>query len=321
MIVAKHIIKTFNGKNAVDDISFEVKEGETLVLLGTSGCGKTTTLRMLNRLAKPTSGRISINGKDAATIQPETLRKGMGYVLQGSALFPHYTVAENIGVVPALLKWNKEEIKERTHQLLEKIHLPYDEFAHKYPHTLSGGQQQRIGLARALAADPPIMLMDEPFGALDPVTRATVRKEIMQLDELKKKTIVLVTHDVQEAFELGDIICIMNKGKIMQIGTKQELLYKPANEFVSSFLQHERLSLQLKSLKLSAIWDAIANVNDENDLNDNNAVSIDENIWNIMELLSSKNDKIFFASDTLTGIKKRIDSSVINLAYNYIKKQ
>jgi osmoprotectant transport system ATP-binding protein len=252
MIIAEKISKHFNGVIAVNNISFEVRTGETLVLLGTSGCGKTTTLRMINRLTEPTSGSISINGESVLSVKPEILRRSIGYVLQGNGLFPHYTVEDNIGMVPRLLKWEKEKILERTKELLDKFQLPYNRYAKAYPGELSGGQQQRVGLARALAADPPVLLMDEPFGALDPVTRSDVRREFKELDELKKKTIVMVTHDVQEALELGDRICLMDKGSIMQIGTKDDLMLGPANDFVEKFFSHYRASVirayqQLKS--------------------------------------------------------------------------
>ncbi len=245
MIKVEQLTKVFNSVKAVDDISFEVKEGENLVLLGTSGCGKTTTLKMLNRLIEPTSGQIFINGKNIQQQPPEELRRGIGYVLQNNGLFPHYTVAENIAVVPQLLKWGKAKIDNRVNELMEKLHLPVG-YLNKYPHQLSGGQQQRVGLARALVADPPVLLMDEPFGALDNVTRSKIHEEFKSLDELKRKTIILVTHDVQEAFELGDRICLMDKGKIIQEGTPAELLFNPVNDFVKEFLKHQRLQLELK---------------------------------------------------------------------------
>src|SRR6185312_2186063 len=207
---------------AVDNISFEVKEHENLILLGTSGCGKTTTLKMVNRLIEPSSGRIFIDGKNVLGQTPESLRLGIGYVLQNTGLFPHYTVSENIAIVPQLLKWDKKRIEKRVSELLEKLHLS-NEYLNVYPHELSGGQQQRVGLARALVADPPVLLMDEPFGALDNVTRAKIHAEFKALDELKSKTIIMVTHDVQEAFELGDRICLMDKGKVVQNGTPAEL--------------------------------------------------------------------------------------------------
>ncbi|WP_454804322.1 ABC transporter ATP-binding protein [Mucilaginibacter phyllosphaerae] len=254
MIKVEHLVKTFGTTKAVDDISFEVNAGETLALLGTSGCGKTTTLKVLNRLIEPDSGTISINGKNIQQQSPEALRRGIGYVLQNNGLFPHYTVAENIAIVPALLKWDKAKTDKRVNELLEKLHLSKDYF-NAYPNQLSGGQQQRIGLARALAADPPLLLMDEPFGALDNVTRTKIHHEFKDLDELKRKTIIIVTHDVQEAFELADRIALMDKGKIVQIGSPADLLFNPANDFVKDFLKEQHLQLELKTIKLIDVWE------------------------------------------------------------------
>ena len=252
MIKVEQLSKQFDKVKAVDGISFEVKEHENLILLGTSGCGKTTTLKMINRLIEPTSGKISIDNKNIFEQSPEILRRGIGYVLQNNGLFPHYTVAENIAVVPQLLKWDKKRTDKRIAELLEKLHLSKD-YLHSYPSELSGGQQQRIGLARALVADPAVLLMDEPFGALDNVTRSSIHKEFKALDELKRKTIIMVTHDVQEAFELGDHICLMDKGKIVQDGTPSELLFNPVNQFVSDFLKEQRLQLEFKTTKLKDI--------------------------------------------------------------------
>jgi osmoprotectant transport system ATP-binding protein len=252
MIKLEHVYKYFSpNKPAVADISFEVHPGEILVLLGTSGSGKTTTLRMINRLIEPDKGSIYVNGKLSTDQSPEILRRGIGYVLQDNGLFPHYTVAENIAVVPELLKWDEERIRQRTDSLMEKLHLPPGEYRNAFPNQLSGGQQQRVGLARALAADPPILLMDEPFGALDPVTRASVRNEFKALDELNNKTVILVTHDVTEAFELGDRIGLMDAGVLQQLGTPAELLFRPANDFVTAFFKDQHLLLELKSLTLA----------------------------------------------------------------------
>jgi osmoprotectant transport system ATP-binding protein len=252
MIKLEHVYKYFShNKPAVADISFEVRPGEILVLLGTSGSGKTTTLRMINRLIEPDKGSIYVNGKLTTDQSPEILRRGIGYVLQDNGLFPHYTVAENIAVVPELLEWEEERIRQRTDILMEKLHLPPAEYRNAFPNQLSGGQQQRVGLARALAADPPILLMDEPFGALDPVTRASVRSEFKALDELNNKTVIMVTHDVTEAFELGDRIGLMDKGILQQLGTPAELLFTPANDFVKAFFKDQHLLLELKSLTLA----------------------------------------------------------------------
>lgn len=235
MIIADHISKHFNGIEAVRDVSFRVGEGETMVLLGTSGCGKTTTLKMLNRLIEPTSGRIEISGRNITGEKPETLRRSIGYVSQNNGLFPHYTVAENIAVVPKLLNWEHTKIHEHTARWLEQLKLAVH-FKNKYPGELSGGQQQRVTIARALIADPPILLLDEPFGALDPVTRTSVRKDFAELPALKRKTVVLVTHDVQEALQMGDHICLMDKGSIVQQGKPGDLLLRPVNEFVHAFM-------------------------------------------------------------------------------------
>jgi len=247
MIKAENLIRKFGSLVAVNDISFEVKEGENLILLGTSGCGKTTTLRMINRLIEPDSGTVFIDGVDVRTRQPEELRRGIGYVLQNHGLFPHYTVAENIAIVPRLLKWQPTDIRKRADELFHKLNLD-PVLADKYPAALSGGQQQRVGLARSLMVNPPVLLMDEPFGALDNLTRISIRKEFKALDELVKKTVIMVTHDVQEAFEMGDRICLMDQGQIKQIGTPEDLLFYPANDFVADFFKEQRLQLELKSV-------------------------------------------------------------------------
>ena len=278
MIKVEHLSKHFGKVKAVDGISFDVNEHENLVLLGTSGCGKTTTLKMLNRLIEPTHGKIFINHKNILEQQPEILRRSIGYVLQNNGLFPHYTVGENIAIVPQLLKWDKKQTDHRVSELMEKLHLS-KEYLNVYPNELSGGQQQRVGLARALVADPPVLLMDEPFGALDNVTKATIHAEFKALDELKKKTIIMVTHDVQEAFELGDRICLMDAGKIVQQGTPAELLFKPKNKFVEDFLKEQRLQLEFRSVLLQDIKQEISGIGE------------DESVWSVMEKLKSNGDR------------------------------
>ncbi|WP_367866518.1 ABC transporter ATP-binding protein [Pedobacter sp. WC2423] len=252
MIKAENLVRKFGTSIAVDNISFEVKKGENLILLGTSGCGKTTTLRMINRLISPDSGTVFLDGVDISTRQPEELRRGIGYVLQNHGLFPHYTVAENIAIVPRLLRWRNEDIRKRAEELFHKLNLD-PALADKYPAALSGGQQQRVGLARSLMVNPPVLLMDEPFGALDNLTRISIRKEFKALDELVKKTVVMVTHDVQEAFEMGDRICLMDRGEIKQIGTPEDLLFHPANDFVADFFKEQRLQLELKSVLIAEL--------------------------------------------------------------------
>lgn len=252
MIRVEHLTKRYGTRNAVDDVSFAVAEGETLVLLGTSGCGKTTTLKMLNRLIEPTAGTITMAGRAIEARPAHELRRDIGYVIQDTGLFPHYTIGENIATVPRLLRWSPERIRQRTHELMAMLRLS-DSYLTQYPDALSGGQRQRVGLARALAADPPVVLMDEPFGALDPVTRVGIRREFRRLEALQRKTIVLVTHDVTEAFELGDRICLMDQGRIQQIGPPKELLRQPANAFVQSFFAEQRLILQLQTTLLGDI--------------------------------------------------------------------
>lgn len=261
MIEVRHVSKHFGNIKAVDDFSFTVKKGEIFVLLGTSGCGKTTTLKMINRLIEPDTGEIIINKENIHTHPPEILRRSIGYVLQDTGLFPHYTIRENIGVVPDLLKWDKVKTHARAEILLDKFNLSPDIYLNLYPDQLSGGQQQRVGFARALMADPPILLMDEPLGALDPVTRHQIRKEFKQLDELKGKTIVLVTHDIPEAIELGDRICLMDKGKAQQTGSAAELLLHPKNEFVREFFSTDQFMLQLKALHVKDLLPSLKPVN------------------------------------------------------------
>lgn len=315
MIEAKNISKKFKQQTAVDNISFRVDEGENFVLLGTSGCGKTTTLKMINRLAEPTSGEIFINQKNIAEQNAETLRRSIGYVLQNIGLFPHYTVAENIAVVPSLFKWDKEKIRVRIEELMQKLHLSA-QYYNAYPNELSGGQQQRVGLARALAADASILLMDEPFGALDPITRTKVRNDFINLEEFKKKTIVLVTHDVQEAFELADRICLMDKGKIIQTGTPAELLFKPENEFVQQFFDEQRLQLEYKSVSLKMIWQFLEDKEDNNKAL--KEISADKNMWYALEIFSLNNDETLIVHNG--EVKKQINYASLMHAFSNYKK-
>ena len=311
MIIARNVSKEFNGINAVNNISFEVKEGQTLVFLGTSGCGKTTTLKILNRLIEPSAGEIKIDGKNILSVQPEILRRSIGYVSQSNGLFPHYTVAENIAIVPNLLKWDKAKTSERSDILLDQLKLPVSEYANKYPDELSGGQKQRVALARALVSNPPVLLMDEPFGALDPITRASVRKEFLELPELKSKTIVLVTHDVQEAFELGDQICLMDKGVIVQTGTPEELIFTPVNEFARNFFSHQRLQLELSALKFSNIWSSLVDAppSSTSSLNSN------QSLWEGMEMLSEKNEETLVVRNSEDNSFKEISIQTIQSVY------
>lgn len=254
MIELQNVTKIYEGsEKAVDNISFEIGEGKTFGLIGTSGCGKTTTLKMINRLEEPTSGHIFIDGASILDRPPEQLRRSIGYVIQNVGLFPHYSVKQNIAITPKLLDWEKARITDRCDELLQLVGMEPEEFAGRKPDALSGGQQQRVGLARALAADPPVILMDEPFGALDPITKERIQKEFKTLLQEIQKTIVLVTHDVFEAFDLCDRIGLMDKGKLQQVGTPRELLFKPANEFVHSFFDNHRFQLEMMSITVGDI--------------------------------------------------------------------
>jgi len=234
MIVFQDISKSYDGGRtyAVSNISFDIQEGETLVLLGSSGCGKTTLLKLTNRLIEPTSGRIILNGNDISQHDPITLRRNIGYVFQGIGLFPHMTIEENITVIPSLLGWEQDRQRERRYELMKIVGLDPETYAGRYPDELSGGQQQRIGVARALAADPDYLLMDEPFGALDALTRDILQQELLSMKEKLKKTIMFVTHDIFEALTLGDRIAILYNGHLEQIGTKEDILGNPKTDFV-----------------------------------------------------------------------------------------
>ncbi|KPU52590.1 ABC transporter ATP-binding protein [Bacillus wiedmannii] len=237
MIQFNHVSKAYeDGTKAVDSLHLEIKKGEFFVLIGPSGCGKTTTMKMINRLIETTEGSILIDGKDIQQYNINELRWNIGYVLQQIALFPHMTIAENIAVVPEMRKWSKEKIKARVNELLQMVGLDPDVYRDRMPDELSGGQKQRVGVVRALAANPKIVLMDEPFSALDPLSREQLQKDIVQLQKKIQKTIVFVTHDMQEALSLGDRICIMKEGKVVQLDTPEGIIHNPKNEFVEEFI-------------------------------------------------------------------------------------
>jgi osmoprotectant transport system ATP-binding protein len=252
MIELRHVRKVFPGSvsPAVTDLSFEVPEGAVATLVGPSGCGKSTTLRMINRLIEPTSGTILVGGQDVRAQDPTELRRGIGYVIQQVGLFPHRTIAQNVGTVPQLLGWDRSRIRARVGELLELVGLDAGLGA-RYPSELSGGQQQRVGVARALAADPPVLLMDEPFGAVDPLVRARLQDELLALQRELHKTIVFVTHDIDEAIRLGDRMAVLDVGGVLaQYGPPDEVLAAPSGGFVSRFLGSER---GLKRLALQSV--------------------------------------------------------------------
>lgn len=239
---------------AVDSVSLTVPEGEICVFIGPSGCGKTTLMRLINRLIPLTSGSISVDGKDIMSLNPIELRRHIGYVIQQVGLFPHMTVRDNIATVPRLLGWMKARIDERVDELLTLVNLEPKNFRERYPRQLSGGQAQRVGVARAMAANPRIMLMDEPFGAIDPINRETLQDEFLRIQEKLKKTIIFVTHDINEAIKMGQRVALLSEGRLVQAGPPDELLMRPANEFVKSFVGSDRL---LKRLNLLKVKDAM----------------------------------------------------------------
>ncbi|WP_027378979.1 ABC transporter ATP-binding protein [Chryseobacterium daeguense] len=299
MIKVESVSKYFDGKPAVDTISFQAEDREILVLLGTSGCGKTTTLKMINRLIEADSGTILIDGENIRDRKPEELRMGIGFVMQNSGLFPHYTIKQNISVVPELLKWDKKKTEHRTHELLQKLNLP-EEMLSRFPSELSGGQQQRVGIARALIANTPVLLMDEPFGALDNITRADIHAEFKSLEELKNKTIILVTHDVQEAFELGHKICLMDKGKIVHSGTPKEMLYHTENEFVSSFFAENRLLLEYKVTTLKDV-ESLVNLKE---LYHRFNFTQNTNLWEALQKLSADHENMENYENLIKGFNE-----------------
>ncbi len=254
-IVLDDVTKHYPGQEAaaVEAVSMTIPAGEIVVFVGPSGCGKTTTMKMINRLIEPSSGRILIDDVDVLGINVDQHRRNIGYVIQQTGLIPHMTIAENIGLVPRMLKWKKSEISNRVDELLEMVGLPASRYAKRYPRQLSGGQQQRIGVARALAADPPVMLMDEPFGAIDPITRERLQNEFLRLQQTIQKTIIFVTHDIDEAIKMGDrIVVLRDQSHIAQFDTPAEILSNPADDYVSDFIG---AGASLKRLNLTRIRD------------------------------------------------------------------
>ena len=270
MIRLENLSKTFPGTEepAVDDLSLDIYEGEIVVFVGPSGCGKTTTMKMINRIIEPTEGKIILEGEDVTDVDPDQLRRRIGYVIQQTGLFPHMTIADNIATVPRLLDWDKERISERVDELMETVGLDAS-MRDRYPKELSGGQQQRVGVARAMAADPPVLLMDEPFGAIDPITREKLQDEFLRLQQDIKKTIVFVTHDIDEAIKMGDRIAILQQQSVIaQYDTPETILTDPANQFVEDFVgtgaSIKRLSLTTIKEIEPADW-PVAKVTDSHD--------------------------------------------------------
>lgn len=250
MIKLEYVGKTYtDGTEAVKDLTMEIKQGEFCIFLGPSGCGKTTSMKMINRLIPLTTGKIYVDGVDALELDQNELRRGVGYAIQNIGLFPHRTVAENIATVPTLLKWPKQKKRKRAEELLNLVGMDPKTFIDRYPSELSGGQQQRIGVARCLGADPPILLMDEPFGAIDPITRSKLQDEFLKIQAKIKKTIAFVTHDINEAIKMGDTIALMREGELVQYADPATLLGSPKNEFVRNFIGADRVLKGLRLLK------------------------------------------------------------------------
>jgi osmoprotectant transport system ATP-binding protein len=250
------VTKLFPGvaRPAVDALDLTIEKGKVCVLIGPSGCGKTTTMRMVNRLIEPTSGRILVGDRDVTKGDPVELRRHIGYVIQQIGLFPHMTIAENVATVPKLLGWDAQRIKARSEEMLDLVGLDPAQYLSRYPRHLSGGQRQRVGVARALAADPPVMLMDEPFGAVDPIVRGRLQEEFLGILKRLQKTVILVTHDIDEAIHMGDVVAIMRDGRLVQYDTPDRLLAAPANEFVADFVGADRA---LRRLSLVRARDAV----------------------------------------------------------------
>ncbi|WP_406059478.1 ATP-binding cassette domain-containing protein [Streptomyces sp. NBC_01077] len=254
MIRFEHVTKRYpDGTTAVDDLSFEVAEGELVTLVGPSGCGKTTTMMMVNRLVEPTSGRVLVDGEDIADVDPVALRRKIGYVIQQVGLFPHRTVLDNTATVPALLGWKKAAARARAAELLDLVGLDPAVYGSRYPAQLSGGQRQRVGVARALAADPPVLLMDEPFGAVDPVVRERLQNEFLTLQATVRKTVLLVTHDIEEAVRMGDRMAVYGQGRIEQFDAPATVLGSPATPYVADFVGSDR---GLKRLAVTPVTEA-----------------------------------------------------------------
>jgi osmoprotectant transport system ATP-binding protein len=255
-IVFKNVMKQYpnTASPAVDNVSLDIQEGEFVVFLGPSGCGKTTLLKMVNKLYDTTSGSIEIDGIDIQQVQTEQLRRGIGYVIQQNGLFPHMTIESNIAVVPRLLKWQEEKIEKRIDELLEMVHLDPKVYRKRRPSQLSGGQQQRIGIARAMAADPKVLLMDEPFGAIDAITRTSLQDELHRIQRLLKKTILFVTHDVDEALRLADRIIIMQAGKVVQFATPYEIVTNPANDFIRQLVGDKDVYRKMGFLRVEDVY-------------------------------------------------------------------
>ena len=290
MIELQELTKRFPGQEtpAVDRLSLKIPKGEIVVFVGPSGCGKTTSLKMINRIIEPSSGHIIMDGEDVTTIDPNHLRRRIGYVIQQIGLFPHIRIGDNIATVPQLLGWDKERTAKRVDELLEVVGLPPDEYRDRFPKELSGGQRQRVGVARALAADPPVLLMDEPFGAIDPITRTRLQNEFLRLQSELQKTIAFVTHDIDEAVKMGDRIAILQEGsRVAQFATPEEILTNPANDFVADFVGTGATLKRLKLTRVREVQPSEALIGRVDEDRETLRRRFDESEWTAMLLLDA----------------------------------
>lgn len=317
MIEFSKVTKIYDGNvKAVDNVSFTVPKGNIAVFLGPSGCGKTTLLRMVNQLVPITEGEISINGTNTSSLNEIELRRKIGYVIQSNGLFPNMNIEENVAIVPKLLGWDRKKQRDRFNYLMDLVGLAPDEYRTRYPHELSGGQQQRVGIARAMAADPPVMLMDEPFGALDPIIRTHIQNEFLQIQKEVQKTILFVSHDIDEAIKMGDKVAIFKDGKVMQYDSPSEILASPKNDFVREFIGVDRT---IKSLGLYTIKDLL-NEKKLKPIKNTQAkvkVSIDTNLREVLATLldGTGSDEVFVVDHK----NKPIGALAISDVQNYLQ--
>jgi osmoprotectant transport system ATP-binding protein len=295
----KNVTKIYGGDvKAVDDITMSVNEGEFVILLGPSGCGKTTLLRMVNQLESITNGEIKVNGQNVKEMDKIKMRRNIGYVIQSNGLFPNMTIEKNTMIVPDLLGWDRKKKRDRFNYLMDLIGLNPDEYRKRYPHELSGGQQQRIGVARAMASDPPVMLMDEPFGALDPIIREKVQDEFLTIQKEVKKTILFVSHDIDEAVKMGDKIALLRQGQIMQYNSPTEMLHRPKNDFVSEFIGKDRVLRSMSLYTVNDLVEALGLKSTEDGIKGTKEITIDTSLRVALSMLLNKEaDQLLIKDD------------------------